>query len=161
MVLADRWKNRVLAWGLDACGSIPLERGGRNLGSLKQGLEALKAGEMLLIMPEGTRSGDGRLQVGHAGILLLALRSGAPILPLVTHGGEAYRENLKKLRRTDFWISVGKPFRLKAGTAGLDRSTRQKMVDEIMWQMASCLPAEYRGVYANLDEATQDFLSFC
>lgn len=161
MVLADRWKNPVLGWGLNVCGAIPLERGGSNLDSLKRGLELLKTGEMLLIMPEGTRSGHGRLQVGHPGVLPLALRSGAPVLPLVTHGGAAYQANLKKLRRTDFWISVGKPFRLKAPGAGLDSASRKKMVNEIMWQMAAALPAEYRGIYANLDQATQDAIEFC
>jgi 1-acyl-sn-glycerol-3-phosphate acyltransferase len=161
MVLADRWKNRLVGWGLDACNSIPLERGGTNLDSLKRGLDVLKAGKMVLIMPEGTRSGHGRLQAGHPGVLLLALRSGAPILPVVTHGGEAYKENIKKLRKTDFWITVGKPFQLRQGSAGLDGLTRQKMINEIMWQMAANLPPEYRGEYANLSEATQNFLTFC
>ena len=160
LVLADRWKNRIVGWGLDACNSIPLERGGSNLDSMKRSLEVLKAGEILLIMPEGTRSGDGKLQVGHPGVLLLALRSGAPILPLVTHGGESYWRNLKKLRRTDFWVHVGKPFKLRMPSGGMDANTRQKMIDEVMWQMAACLPPNYRGRYANLQEATQDSLVF-
>ncbi len=161
LVLADHWKNPVVAWGLNACGSIPLQRGGGNLASFKKALEVLTAGEILLIMPEGTRSGTGQLQHAHPGVVLMALKSQAPILPIVTHGGEKYKDNLKKLRRTDFHIAVGKPFTLKAGEGALDSQARQHMLDEMMYQLAALLPPEYRGVYANLTDATQKNLEFC
>jgi 1-acyl-sn-glycerol-3-phosphate acyltransferase len=161
LVLADHWKNPVVAWGLNACGSIPLDRSGGNLASIKRSLDVLKAGEILLIMPEGTRSGNGQLQHAHPGVVLLALKSNAPILPIVTHGGEKYKGNLKKLRRTDFFITLGKPFTFKAGSGALDNQARKQMLDEMMYQLAAVLPPEYRGVYANLSEATQDHLEFC
>jgi 1-acyl-sn-glycerol-3-phosphate acyltransferase len=151
----------VVAWGLNACGSIPLQRGGGNLASIKKALDALSAGEILLIMPEGTRSGNGQLQHAHPGVVLLALKSKAPVLPIVTHGGEKYKENLKKLRRTDFYIALGKPFTLKAGNGVLDSQAREQMLDELMYQMAAVLPPEYRGVYANLPDATQNYWEFC
>jgi 1-acyl-sn-glycerol-3-phosphate acyltransferase len=146
-VLADRWKNPVLAWGLDVCGAIPLERGGTNLASVRRGLEVLRAGKILIIMPEGTRSGDGRLQSGYPGVVLMAIKSGAPLLPVVTYGGEKYRENLKKLRRTDFYIAVGQPFFLNAENDVVDGPARKQMVDEVMYRMAALLPSAYRGVY--------------
>jgi 1-acyl-sn-glycerol-3-phosphate acyltransferase len=73
LVLADHWKNPVVAWGLNACGSIPLQRGGGNLASIKKALDSLRAGEILIIMPEGTRSGNGQLQYAHPGVVLLGL----------------------------------------------------------------------------------------
>jgi len=160
LVLADRWKNRVVGWGLDVCGSIPLERGGMNLDAMRQALGVLKAGGMLIISPEGTRSGHGRLQEGHPGIVPLALKSGAPLLPVGYFGSENYKENLKKLRRTDFHLAVGKAFRLDAGGGSATREVRQGMVDEVMYQLASILPEAYRGAYAEMSKKTEQYLVF-
>jgi 1-acyl-sn-glycerol-3-phosphate acyltransferase len=148
LVLADRWKNPIIGWGLDACGSIPLERGGSNVGSLHRALDVLKRGEMVIIMPEGTRSGDGRLQPAFPGAVLLALKSHAPLLPVVSYGGEGYRENLPRFRRTDFHLAVGTPFTL---TETSSQSSRKELVNQIMFRLAALLPPEYRGVYSNLD----------
>ena len=82
-------------------------------------------------MPEGTRSGDGRLQHARPGVVLLALKSKAPVLPIVTHGGEKYKDNLKKLRRTEFYISLGRPFTLKAANGTVDSLVRRQMLDEM------------------------------
>lgn len=145
LALADRWKNPILGWGLTACEAIPLERGGINMDAMRKASEMLKLGRILLIAPEGTRSYHGRLQIGHPGIIPLALKSGVPLLPIGYYGGENYRENLKKLRRTDFHIAVGKPFCLNAGEEPVTREVRARMVDEVMYQLASILPEAYRG----------------
>ena len=161
LVLANHWKNPLIAWGLDACESIPLQRGEGNLASINKALEVLSAGEIILIMPEGTRSGDGRLQHARPGVVLLALKSKAPVLPIVTHGGEKYEDNLKRLRRTEFYITLGRPFTLKAGDGVVDNLVRRRMLDEMMYQLAVLLPPENRGVYASLPDATQNYLDFC
>jgi 1-acyl-sn-glycerol-3-phosphate acyltransferase len=158
MVLADRWENPLLAWILDVGETIPLRRGEPDIGALRTAIERLKAGCMIIIDPEGTRSGDGRLQKGNPGAVLLALRSGAPLLPVVFHGSECYKENLRRLRRTDFAIEVGRPFHLDAGGRRVTRQVRQQMIDEVMYQMAALLPPAYRGVYSDLDAATEEYL---
>jgi len=158
MVLADRWKNRIVAWGLDVCGTIPLERGGVNLDAMRRALNLLNEGGMLIISPEGTRSSNGRLQNGHPGIVPLALKSGAPLLPVGYYGGENYKENVKKLKRTDFHLIVGKPFCLSAGGETATREVRQQMVDEVMYQLASILPEAYRGNYADMTKKTERYL---
>jgi 1-acyl-sn-glycerol-3-phosphate acyltransferase len=158
MVLADRWKNRIVAWGLDVCGTIPLERGGVNLDAMRRALNLLNEGGMLIISPEGTRSSNGRLQNGHPGIVPLALKSGAPLLPVGYYGGENYKENVKKLKRTDFHLVVGKPFCLSAGGETATREVRQQMVDEVMYQLASILPEAYRGNYADMTKKTERYL---
>jgi 1-acyl-sn-glycerol-3-phosphate acyltransferase len=160
LVLSTRWKNPIVAWGLDVCGTIPLERGGINLEAMRRALEALKAGGMLIISPEGTRSGSGVLQSGQPGIVPLALKSGAPILPIGYYGSEGYRQNLRRLRRTDFHLAVGRPFRLVAPAEGVTKEVRGQMVDEIMYQLAAILPEAYRGSYAGLEYATQQYLQF-
>jgi 1-acyl-sn-glycerol-3-phosphate acyltransferase len=160
LVLADRWKNPVVAWGLNACGSIPLQRGAGNVSSISKALDVLAAGEMILLMPEGTRSGHGRLGAGYPGVVLLALKSGAPILPVATHGSEKYKANLQKLRRTDFYVSVGTPFYLEASSPEVGALERKQMLDEIMFRLAALLPDAYRGAYADPSQATQKYLKF-
>ena len=160
LALADRWNNRLLRWLLEVMGSIPLRRGEADVGAVRKALERLKAGGIVVIDPEGTRSGTGCLQKAHPGVVLLALHSGAPLLPLVHYGSEGYRENVRRLRRSDFHIVVGKPFKLDAHGEKVTRQVRRHMVDEVMYQMAALLPPEYRGVYADLDAATEKYLVF-
>jgi len=159
-VAAYRWGSRLLGWLLDACGAIPLRRGEADLAAMRRGVEMLKAGHILVIAPEGTRSGHGRLQKAHPGVVLLALHSGAPLLPLVYYGGERYRDNLRRLRRTDFHIVVGKPFTLDAGGVKVTRQVRRQMIDEVMYHMSALLPPAYRGVYSDLNPATETYLTF-
>jgi 1-acyl-sn-glycerol-3-phosphate acyltransferase len=162
-VKADNWRHPVLGQFFDILGganTIRLRRGEADVDALHKGLARLQEGVIFCVSPEGTRSGHGRLQQAHPGVVVLALHSGAPIMPVVYYGGERFWQNLPRLRRTDFYIRVGNPFRLEADGRRVTREMRQQMVDEIMWQMAALLPPNYRGVYANLDAATQDFLRF-
>jgi 1-acyl-sn-glycerol-3-phosphate acyltransferase len=157
---AEAWENPILRFLAGLWKPIPLRRGEVDMSALRQALQALEAGHIFGLAPEGTRSGDGRLQRGKPGVILLALRSGAPVMPLVHYGGELFWRNLARLRRTDFCIAVGDPFYVDAGGIRVTREVRQQMTDEIMYQMAALLPPPYRGVYANLDEATETYLRF-
>jgi 1-acyl-sn-glycerol-3-phosphate acyltransferase len=139
---------------------IPIQRGEADMAAFRQALDALAEGKILAVAPEGTRSGHGRLQQGHPGIAFLALRSGAPVLPMVSHGGERFWNNLSRLRRTDFHITVGQPFHVDVGETKVTRQVRQQIADEIMYQMAALLPPAYRGTYANLSAATETYICF-
>ena len=159
MLLASRWDNALLSWMLDAFHIIPLRRGEADLAGLRHGLEMLQRGYIVIVDPEGTRSHDGRLQAGRAGAVLMALRSGAPLIPVVHYGSENYMQNLRRLRRTDFHFEVGKPFQIDPKTADSLHRLRQPIIDEVMAQMAALLPPQYRGVYANV-RPTRNFLIF-
>jgi 1-acyl-sn-glycerol-3-phosphate acyltransferase len=157
---AEAWENPILRWLFDQWEAIPIRRGESDIGALRQALDALNRGEILGLAPEGTRSGHGRLQRGHTGIVTIALRSGAPLLPFVFYGGEAFRQNVRRLRRTPFHIVVGEPFTLDAGEERMDRDVRQRITDEIMYRLAALLPPAYRGHYADLEAATEKYLRF-
>ena len=160
MALAERvLADDLVGWILRLFDIIPVHRGEADLHALRQALQTLKEGNIVLLDPEGTRSHDGQLQKGHPGAILLALRSGAPLLPVVHYGSENYRENLRRLRRTNMHFVVGNPLRVNAGGGRITHAIRQKMVDEVMYQMAALLPPEYRGVYAGLDALMQKYLS--
>lgn len=157
---AEHWNHPFTRWLLNLCEAVPLRRGEADMTAIRAGLAMLRAGYILAIAPEGTRSYDGRLQKGRTGTVTMALHSNAPLLPLVYYGGEQFNENMRRLRRTDFHIVVGQPFRIETNGVKVTRETRRQIIDEIMYRLAALLPPEYRGVYADLDAATTTYLRF-
>jgi 1-acyl-sn-glycerol-3-phosphate acyltransferase len=81
-------------------------------------------------------------------------------MPVVHYGSEDYQANLRRLRRTKLTFVVGQPFRLKIMARPVTGALRQQITDEVMFQLARLLPPQYRGVYADLNTASQDFLVF-
>jgi 1-acyl-sn-glycerol-3-phosphate acyltransferase len=156
----ETWNSKFMGWLFDLYDAIPIRRGEVDLEAMRRCLNSLSAGDILAVAPEGTRSYNGKLLPGRPGIVLLALRSGAPILPVVHWGGERYGHNLKRLKRTDFHIRVGTPFTLDAHGERVTSEIRQAMADEIMYQMAVLMPDEYRGQYADCDPPPQKYLQF-
>jgi 1-acyl-sn-glycerol-3-phosphate acyltransferase len=154
------WKNPFFAFLFNQWEIISIKRGEPDINAIRKGLDYLKRGWILAIAPEGTRSGDGRLQRGRPGVVILAQKSNVPILPVANYGGEFFWDNLKRFRRTDFSVVVGQPFRIKTEGYRVDSEVRQKIVDEIMYQIAVLLPPENRGLYSDLSKATEDFLHF-
>ena len=156
----ETWDNKFMGWLFDLWNSIPIRRGEVDLEAIRRCLETLATGKMLAVAPEGTRSYDGRLQCGQPGIVLIAMHSGVPILPLVHWGGETFGKNIKHLKRTDFHIRVGNPFTLDAKGERVNGKVRQEMADEIMYQLAKLMPEGYRGHYADCDPPRQKYLRF-
>jgi 1-acyl-sn-glycerol-3-phosphate acyltransferase len=156
----ETWDNRLMGWLFDLWGAIPIRRGEADMTALRTALEKLQQGYILGVAPEGTRNKTGKLLRAYPGVVSLALRSNAPILPLVHWGGEKLMTNLKRLRRTNFEMRVGKPFMLNVRGERLTREQRQQVVDEMMYQIAALLPEEYRGEYSDMSKATVQFLNF-
>jgi len=77
----------------------------------------------------------------------MIMRSGVQVLQVAMHGYEDFWENLKRLRRTDFHLEIGEPFRLNFNGEMPSREDRQAAVDEIMYKIAELLPERYRGHY--------------
>ena len=156
----ETWDSKFMGWLFDLWDAIPVRRGKADLEAIRACLEVLKAGDILAIAPEGTRSYHGRLLRGQPGIAMIALHAGAPILPMAHWGGEAFSANLKRLKRTDFHVRVGRQFYLDAKGKKVNGEIRQSMADEIMAQIAALMPEEYRGEYANCDPPPLKYLRF-
>ena len=150
---AETWDNKFMGWLLDQWESIPIKRGESDIAALRTSLQVLKDGGMLGIMPEGTRSGDGKLGRGNPGISIIALKSGAPILPMAFWGVEKAKANIKRFRRTDFHFRVGDPFTLEPPAGKPTHEDRQRMADEVMRHIAELIPVEYRGAYQEPQKA--------
>ena len=91
---------------------------------------------------------------------MLALQSGAPILPLAYYGSERFRSNFTRLRRTDFHMRVGEPFTLRPQGQRPSSLARQSLTDQIMYQLAVLLPPVYRGAYTDLSRMSHNELIF-
>ncbi len=72
-----------------AVGGIPANRDKQDNKALREMMGLLRAGKLLGMTPEGTRSADGRLLPYDPGFVWLALRTGAPVVPLAIHGSHA------------------------------------------------------------------------
>jgi len=130
---------------------IPVRRDEVDRSALRKALAVLEAGEVLLVAPEGTR--HPRLQRAKAGLAYLAMKSGAPIVPVAIEGTEGYPTLI--IGRNDLLpvtIRLGVPFRFKQ--LEVDRERLREMTDEAMYVLAGMLPEERRGVYSDLSRAT-------
>jgi len=67
-------------------GAHPLKRGQADRQAIKAAMEVLRAGEALIVFPEGTRTQDGRISPFKPGVGAIALRCGVPILPACVEG---------------------------------------------------------------------------
>jgi 1-acyl-sn-glycerol-3-phosphate acyltransferase len=157
---AEWWRNPVMRWLFTMWGAIPLRRGEGDVEAFRQAFQALADGKIMVLAPEGTRSGTGRLKRGQPGVALLALRSGAPILPLGFYGYEDLWRNMARLRRTDFHVVIGRPFRVRPLEGRATPAIRQAIADQIMCQIASLLPERYRGEYAEPSRGSDSQLEF-
>jgi 1-acyl-sn-glycerol-3-phosphate acyltransferase len=154
----ETWDNWFLNRIFNIWGIIPVRRGEADINALKKALRALQEGHIFGIAPEGTRNRTGRLQRALPGTVILAMRSGATIIPLAHWGGENFLSNLKRFKRTDFHIRVGEPFKVDVNGAKVTGELRQAIVDEMMYCLAELLPQEYRGEYSDLSRSTRRFL---
>ncbi len=79
-----RW--RPLTWLITTLGAFPIERGAGDREALRRSLEVLERGEVLLMFPEGTRFPDQSVHPFLPGVGMLALRSGAAVVPMAMDG---------------------------------------------------------------------------
>lgn len=157
----EAWDNAFLNWLFNLWGLIPVRRGEADTSALRKAVSAIENGYIFGIAPEGTRNITGRLKRAHPGAVLLAVRSGAPLLPIAHWGGEDFLRNLAHLKRTDFHIRVGDPICLNVDGVRMTREIRQRIVDEMMYRLAELLPHEYRGEYEKVTEVKYSYTEQC
>jgi 1-acyl-sn-glycerol-3-phosphate acyltransferase len=136
----------------EGVGVMPVHRQGGDAGeaSLRKGQDILESGHLLGIYPEGTRSHDGRLYRGKTGPVRLALRTGAPIIPVAMIGTFEILPpgaSIPKIRRVG--VRVGRPldFSRYAGRDD-DRFVLRSATDELMYEIMMLSGQEYVDEYA-------------
>lgn len=162
MLVAEKYHRYALArWLVKSVDAIYVERFSADFAVMREVLARLKAGGALIIAPEGTCSKTGGLQMGRLGAAYLAAKAQVPVLPVAVIGTEDKKliASLKRLRRAPVTIRVGRIFYLPPLPRDNREQALQRYTDEIMCQIASLLPPEYRGIYADhprLMEILQD-----
>ncbi|MBN1648641.1 MAG: 1-acyl-sn-glycerol-3-phosphate acyltransferase [Spirochaetales bacterium] len=146
IVKKETWKNPFLRFLARSWEAIPVDREKPSMETMRRAKEILDNGGMLCMAPEGTRSGTGFLSQGHPGIVSMAIHSNAIIIPVAHFGGQHFWQNFKSLRRTQFSIKSGRPFRILPG-GPINSAKRQEITDEIMMQIAKLLPDSLHGIY--------------
>jgi 1-acyl-sn-glycerol-3-phosphate acyltransferase len=136
-----------LGWLLRLLGAFPVKRGEADRQALRAADEQLKKGNVLFIFPEGTRSRTHTLAKGHAGLGMIALRSGVPVMPVAIWGSE---RALKKFG-ADVTISYGEPIIFKPKGTKITREDIDQATETIMHKIAEMLPPVYRGNYTELE----------
>ncbi|QBD79466.1 1-acyl-sn-glycerol-3-phosphate acyltransferase [Ktedonosporobacter rubrisoli] len=134
-----------VGWLVRFLGAFPVKRHEADRQAIRAASEQLKAGKKFIIFPEGTRSTTRTMAKGFAGLGMIALRAGVPVLPVAIWGSE---NALKKLG-AEITISYGKPILLKPKGPKITREDIDDTTEEIMRQIATMLPPQYRGVYAD------------
>ncbi len=147
LLAAEKWHKGFLGWILERSGVVFVRRGEPDRKALRRAMEILRAGGLLGVAPEGTRSKTGALQRGKAGTAYLAYKTGAAIVPVGIWGQEKVFPALRKLRREAIHVKVGVPFTLPESGAKVSSKDLDVYADMIMEKIASLLPPEYRGEY--------------
>lgn len=147
MSKAENFSLPIGGWIVKMYGAFPIRRGAVDRESIKFALDVLRAGRVLLMAPEGTRSPDGQLQPGHDGLAMLAARTCAPVVPFAVAGGKPVWSNLRRLRRTPVAVRVGKPLSLNEFGERPSRPQLALLTDRVMLCLAALLPPEQRGAY--------------
>lgn len=136
----------VVGWVVKWYGAFSVRRGQPDRQALRTATEVLQHGGALGIFPEGHRSESGEMIDAHPGAALIAVMSGAPVVPVAIVGTERLRSPLSLFVRPRIVIRVGEPFVLEregSRKEGLESATRH-----MMGRVASLLPVDRRGVYA-------------
>jgi 1-acyl-sn-glycerol-3-phosphate acyltransferase len=130
-------------------GAFGVKRGKADREALRFAIERLRAGEQVVIFPEGTRSATFSLQKAHGGAALIAAQAESLIVPFAIAGTEKRSRNpeAKWRKRPPVIVRVGQPYLLPKTIEG-KRLTTDAQADFIMTKIAELLPLEYRGYYA-------------
>ncbi len=129
-------------------GAFPVQRGKGDTNAVEQAIAVVRAGHVLGMFPEGTRSRDGALQRAKLGVAKIALGAQAPIVPVVVIGSEPVMHDVLKFKRRPLvTVRFGPPIQQAGAPATTEEYLR--LTTRMMVAMADLLPPERRGYYAD------------
>ena len=140
----------ILGTAIRMRGFIPVDRKNREraFAAVDQAIAALKAGHSFLVFPEGTRSRDGRLQPFKSGVFVMAIKAGAPIVPVSVSGGS------RIIRKGEFRIHPG-TLRMTlhdpVPTDGCSITDRDKVAQQVRRAVIAGLTPEERPLESGSD----------
>ena len=124
---------------------IPVERSKRDsaIESVEKAIEAMRAGQSFLIYPEGTRSADGRLQDFKKGAVVMAIKAGVPIVPIVCSGAHRVMEKRSLvIHPREILVEFLEPI----DTSKYTFEERERLNEIVHDAMAAALPPDQRPI---------------
>ncbi|MDF1545627.1 MAG: lysophospholipid acyltransferase family protein [bacterium] len=107
MAKEELFRNPIFGWIMRWSHSLPVRRGAIDRAALKNSIRVLKEGGGLMLFPEGTRSKTKDFLPPKAGVGMIALQAGCPIIPVHISGSNDLKGCLKWKKRTR--ITIGEP----------------------------------------------------
>ena len=146
----DSWKTKHL---FPALGMIPIDRSGGSASerALNTAARVLDDGQFFGIYPEGTRARDGKLHRGHTGPARLALRTGAPIVPVGIIGTREIQPPDARVPKPfkSAEVRFGRPINVAHYASRTDdRLVLRQIIDEVMFEIRELTGQEYVDEYA-------------
>jgi 1-acyl-sn-glycerol-3-phosphate acyltransferase len=140
-----------------AYGAFPVRRFDADVAAMLNAERILRNGGVLGMFPEGTRSRTGYIGKPHLGTAMIALRSGATVLPCAITGTEVLRNPLNVLRRPVITFTIGEPVQLERIKRPSEEQVMQ-LTDQIFSAITAMLPPKYLPPYtgAEANEAADD-----
>jgi 1-acyl-sn-glycerol-3-phosphate acyltransferase len=126
---------------LNGVGQIPISRDSADRVAITQALGVLADGGAVGVFPEGTRLAGGNFEQVRGGLTYLALRSGAPVVPVAVFGTGSRGSSLLSLPRLRGRIDVvfGEPFQAGDGSGRRTRSALREAGEQVQARLAGHL----------------------
>jgi len=147
LVTTKYQKKFFISWFINTAKGIWINRDIADFSAIQKASKALKAGKAVGIAPEGTRSKKNQLQEGKPGTVMLAVKSGMPIVPLAITGTEDAFQKLLRFQRPTITVRFGKAFTIPPLEPGHRSRQLKEWTEIVMMRIAELLPESYQGVY--------------
>jgi len=159
MAKAELFEKPLLSSLFRAYGAFPINENGREFHAINHGLDILNRNGAMGIFPEGAKN-PGSLGKAMLGSAMIAIMSGAPILPVGITGTESIGRWLQICYpKGTFKVAIGKPFSIHVSKNVKLRKNMETATDTIMHHIAELLPEDYRGIYNNSWEGERSYTS--
>ena len=145
----ELFTGRIIKYMLNKAHVSPFDRSGLGVDALRVMLRMLAQDKAVVVFPEGHRSPDHTMKEGMLGVVYLALKSQAPILPVGLSGTEKIRGWRMPMPLCRLGANIGHPFTLPVIEGRPSREVMHSLMDMIMSRIAVLLPEAYRGDYAD------------
>ena len=152
MAKSEYFRKPLMRWIFTRYHAFPVVRHSADRAALRRAFDLLKAGEVLIIYPEGTRVESGELATPEPGAGFIAQKAGCPVLPVALTGTrECLPKGARWPRRVPVTLRFGKPFLLPQRRPNGERISHEEASDAIMLAIAELLPPENRGRYRDVE----------
>ncbi|WP_368489816.1 lysophospholipid acyltransferase family protein [Clostridium sp. BJN0013] len=151
-------QNPLTQLGMSITRTISIKPNSADKEAISKIVKTLKAGESILIFPEGTRSRTGAMGKARKGVVLIQKLTKASIVPVGIYGTEkllpiSSRDMaLENFHNAEVYVNIGSQIDIPIREKGENKHDYEdRTADFFMFKISELLPEKYRGVYS-LDE---------